>query len=294
MPSPVQQALAELNRGRRKPRIPRARTNLSASRRIERQLQRRLTRVVEIIADDIRRRLVPVLPEFEEQMKLEARRPESDHNIVRADQNIARRLAEILAATRVTLQGTIPPSEIEAQIRDQGFEFSNDNKRKVGQAFRVALGVDLFLDEPFLENTIENYVGETTALIRNVGEELMDQTERVVLQGLRQGVRHEDIARQLIGLKDKDGKPTLFSKAKNRAKLVARDQANKLNGKLTELRQQRAGIEEYTWRTVGDDRVRPEHVARDGKKFNWNEPPSDGHPGEPVNCRCYAEPVFDV
>jgi len=45
----------------------------------------------------------------------------------------------------------------------------------------------------------------------------------------------------------------------------------------------------YTWRTVGDDRVRPEHAARDGKIFDWSNPPDGGHPGEAENCRCWAE-----
>ncbi len=289
MPSPVQIAIQQKNQGKRVTRTPRAATNLSASRRLERQFEKVLTRIIQVIVDDLNRRLIPVLPEFVRDIEAE-RRPAVD----RVDQNIARRLADILAATRVTFRGRIPAPEIEARIRDQGFEVAADNSVKISQMFRTALGVDLFLDEPFIENALGNYTAETTALIRNVSEEFIDQSERVVLQGLRRGIRHEEIAKQLVGLKDKDGKPSLKLRAMNRAKLIARDQTNKLNGKLTELRQASAGIREYIWRTVGDDRVRPEHRALNGKKFSWDDPPSVGHPGEPVNCRCFGEPVFDV
>lgn len=45
----------------------------------------------------------------------------------------------------------------------------------------------------------------------------------------------------------------------------------------------------YIWRTRGDNKVRSEHAERDGKVFEWNNPPEDGHPGEAPNCRCRAE-----
>lgn len=48
---------------------------------------------------------------------------------------------------------------------------------------------------------------------------------------------------------------------------------------------------QYIWRTVKDDRVRPEHAAREGQIFSWTDPPDDGHPGEAFGCRCWAEPV---
>lgn len=46
----------------------------------------------------------------------------------------------------------------------------------------------------------------------------------------------------------------------------------------------------YTWRTAGDDKVRPSHAANEGKVFAWDNPPETGNPGEAINCRCWAEP----
>jgi len=61
---------------------------------------------------------------------------------------------------------------------------------------------------------------------------------------------------------------------------------------VSRTRQQDAGITEYIWRTVQDGQVRPEHAARNGMKFSYDNPPSDGPPGTPWNCRCFAEPVI--
>jgi hypothetical protein len=50
----------------------------------------------------------------------------------------------------------------------------------------------------------------------------------------------------------------------------------------------------YIWRTAGDDKVRASHAANDGKIIAWDNPPTTGHPGEDINCRCVAEPYYGI
>jgi SPP1 gp7 family putative phage head morphogenesis protein len=45
---------------------------------------------------------------------------------------------------------------------------------------------------------------------------------------------------------------------------------------------------------VGDERVRDEHEGLDGEQFDYDDLPSEGLPGEPIQCRCYAEPVLSA
>ena len=47
----------------------------------------------------------------------------------------------------------------------------------------------------------------------------------------------------------------------------------------------------YIWRTAGDAKVRPEHAARDGRQYRWDDPPDGENPAEDYNCRCWAEPL---
>ena len=80
-----------------------------------------------------------------------------------------------------------------------------------------------------------------------------------------------------------------------RAKLIARDQSSKLNSALNQQRQQNFGVEEYVWRTSGDERVRDNHRSKNGKTFRWDDPPKDtGHPGQDVQCRCVAQPIINM
>jgi hypothetical protein len=47
----------------------------------------------------------------------------------------------------------------------------------------------------------------------------------------------------------------------------------------------------YTWKTVGDKKVREGHAERSGRRFFWGDDLEGGHPGEDYNCRCWAEPL---
>ncbi len=84
----------------------------------------------------------------------------------------------------------------------------------------------------------------------------------------------------------------LAAKAKRRMAVLARRHVLRLGGRVNKIVQRTVGIKRYTWRTVGDNRVRPEHVKREGRIFSWSDPPSGGHPGEDWMCRCWAVPVM--
>jgi SPP1 gp7 family putative phage head morphogenesis protein len=109
-------------------------------------------------------------------------------------------------------------------------------------------------------------------------------------RGLRAGTRVEEIQAEI---EDRFAVPAA------RAEVIARDQVGKFYGQLAQLRQEELGIESYTWRTVGDERVRdPWHTSLDGKVFRWDDPPvtnrrgERNHPGGDIQCRCTAEPII--
>lgn len=82
--------------------------------------------------------------------------------------------------------------------------------------------------------------------------------------------------------------------SQSRAELIARDQTLKLNGQITQTRQENAGISSYIWSTSLDERVRETHAAHEGQTFSWSSPPSDtGAPGQDFQCRCVGLPVIE-
>ena len=74
---------------------------------------------------------------------------------------------------------------------------------------------------------------------------------------------------------------------------LTRDQTNKAVGQLNLVRQKEVGVEKYRWRTSADERVRPTHNDNNARIFFWDQPPPEtGHPGEDIQCRCIALPIF--
>lgn len=117
---------------------------------------------------------------------------------------------------------------------------------------------------------------------------LEDEFLASVSESLTDVVRKNKPRTELIDALEKE-----FQGSRRKAELIARDQIHSLNAKLTKERHQSLGIGRYRWITMNDERVRPEHEERDGEIFEWNNPPFDGHPGEPINCRCQAAPITE-
>ena len=156
-------------------------------------------------------------------------------------------------------------------------------REQMARQFRAALGIDIVRAEPWLEPRIRAFTSENVALIKSIPQKYFTEVEKNVVQGMRQGFRWEEIA------KDLDDR---YEVAEGHAKLVARDQVGKFMGELNQQRQQDLGVTSFIWRTARDNRVREAHQALEGEEFSWDSPPAEGIPGEPINCRCQAEPVL--
>lgn len=173
--------------------------------------------------------------------------------------------------------GTLPSIKQIMQATDRF------NRQQFHAVFRSVFGVDIFTTEPFLADLLAAWEAENIKLIKSIPSQYLDQLHGKIVAAVRAGKPSKVIAEVVR---------ETFDLPRNRAKLIARDQIGKLNGQLTMARQKNIGVESYVWRTSLDERVREEHKHREGEKFNWDEPPKDGHPGNPINCRCSAEAVF--
>jgi len=173
----------------------------------------------------------------------------------------------------------------EALTLDIGQKTSTWNSKEWQKTLRAAFGVNTLNYEPWLNDQLKSFQKENLSLITSLKDKALTDVETLTQRGVRQGLRHEQIAKQIR---------EVYGATASRAKLIARDQVSKLNGNLTQLRQQDIGVKEYTWRGVGDQRERSTHVAHNNKVFKWSEPPADtGHPGQDFQCRCWPEPILD-
>ena len=148
---------------------------------------------------------------------------------------------------------------------------------QIGQ--RLAIAMDTENPEP-----LRNWRRENAYLIRDIPKKHGQDLAARLVAAMAAG---ESISRMREKVRYQAGI------TKRRTQTIAEDQTQWGVGELQRDRLTSAGLTNYVWRTVGDDRVRDAHAAREGLTFSWSSPPPDGQPGEAVNCRCTAEPVFD-
>jgi SPP1 gp7 family putative phage head morphogenesis protein len=240
-----------------------------------------LQKFAQILAEETNRILVPQLQSILASAA-EISPPKNDS--VRLDQGFAKKIADLLLATRASVDRRFPEREMRRLAREAGEDIARMNKKEITKVLSSVLGVDIFTPSPFLEDAMEAFIAQNVSLIKTIPERHFAKVESQVFEAIRSGQRHEELAEEI-----EEG----YGVSESNAARIARDQTNKFNGQLTMLEQTNAGVESYIWRTALDERVRPEHAEREGEQFNWTEPPEDGHPGEPINCRCSSEPALE-
>lgn len=176
-------------------------------------------------------------------------------------------------------------------------------RAEMNRSIRIASGIDLtyLLDSAPVKEALAAGVFEATQLIKTIPSQYLGRVAKAVTDNFagRQLSEGRSLLQEIMHV---------GGVSKRRAKLIARDQTSKLTGTLNQVRQQSIGIEEYVWRTSQDERVvgdpaglypkgsraHRDHFHRNGKRFRWDDPPDDGHPGQAIQCRCHAQPVIDI
>lgn len=156
---------------------------------------------------------------------------------------------------------------------------------KTISAAKSATGLDIspYIRLGDIRGDLENSIRENVALINNVNADTKRRVEQVIFDAIANRRNQKFVTRALA---------EAMGITQRRARIIARDQTHKMNAVLTRIRNQQLGIDGYIWYTRRDDRVRKLHREREGKKFSWDKPPADGHPGYPVGCRCTAGAIL--
>lgn len=206
-----------------------------------------------------------------------------------------------LQEQRYTWQRVLGPS-IRGIVSRWAHAVSQEDRIKLQKSLAKALGVQIatIFDDEVMKETIDMMSAQAVHLISTIPDVYYAKVQQAVFDSYQQERLPE--GRSLLQEIKEIGKLTY-----ERAKLISVDQTQKMHCVVTQTRQTSLGIEEYIWRTANDQRVvgnptglYPEgnskhmnHYVRNGKKYRWDDPPPDGHPGWPIRCRCHAEPVID-
>jgi SPP1 gp7 family putative phage head morphogenesis protein len=202
-------------------------------------------------------------------------RTDAERDIERLIARTSERFAKAIRAQSVT---PIASKYAEATSDFQRAQLAKQARAAVSIDVRKLSGVDRNVPRQ-----IAQFAETNAQLITGLGQRMADDIAEIVEEGVVSGSRWETIAKRL---------EHVGGVTESRAALIARDQVGKLYADINRQRQGNLGVTRYVWRTVRDNRVREEHESLDGESFDWGAPPPDGHPGEAVNCRCYADPDF--
>lgn len=160
--------------------------------------------------------------------------------------------------------------------------------QRIVSNMRYATNVDLstIIGTADTAMTVEEFLARNTALIRAVSDQTRGRVSDIVFRniGLRTPLRQvaKEIA-EATGL------------ARKRAMRIAMDQTQKLSASLDRDRQLQLGMEEFDWDHSGKAHPRPEHVARDKKRYRWDsEVGRTDPPGFAAFCGCKARGVLNL
>ena len=174
--------------------------------------------------------------------------------------------------------------DIRSNVRQTASNISETSRRRLGRQMKRLTGQFAIAETPALRELTESFASNNVRLVKSIKQRHLNRVENILSNGLLGGRRASAIAadiRAATGI------------SKRTARTIARDQTASLNGQLDRARQTANGVTKFRWQTVGDERVREEHEELDGQVFTWESGAPGGiFPGQPINCRCTAEPVF--
>lgn len=256
------------------PKTPKMKPPLS----IEREYARDILQIADTLYKLVQKNIYPILEGSV-----------SNNNFARGDA-VADDLDDAFGRVKVQLTQEYSDQEITRIATKRGMSVSAYNEEMLRNNVKRVVGVDVFFGNQYLDNSIAAFSKYNTSLIKSMTDTAIKDTEGIVYNALRQGLRASSIEQSIAERLSPE-----VGSIKSKAKLIARDQVSKLNAELNMLRQQEIGITGYIWNTVGDESVRPTHAAHEGKEYEWDKPPADtGHPGDDINCRCIATPNYKL
>ena len=261
----------------------------------EREFRRIINSYMKMYRDTLKEHLPAIIESYKENYNNDSR---FDDNI-----DFGNKLNSEFNEMNVALEKKINEFGLEKFIEKIGSLTKATSLKEWKRVVSKTLGIDLLDDYykgDFYAIQLRQWVDENVQKIKSIPNIASSEMKNVILEGYTQGKPIREIQRDI---------QKKFGSSKRDAELLARDQISTLSSQITRFQQTDAGINEYTWSTSRDSRVRDCHKSLDGKSFSWDDAPemwyitkSRGkvftgrkcHPGEDYCCRCVALPKFNL
>lgn len=183
--------------------------------------------------------------------------------------------------------GSNPADELAKKFAEDS---DNYHKKAFISEFNSKLGINLqkVLSDKSdrVGKAVKASIKWNSDLIVSLRDEYKERARDAIHESFIQGANEGPTLRERL--------ESIEGVTESRAKLIARDQTQKLCSDLNQARQRDIGIRKYFWSGIDDGRERDTHVANNNRVFEWESPPEEtGHPGEDIQCRCTADPYIE-
>lgn len=149
----------------------------------------------------------------------------------------------------------------------------------------TAAGVNLLANDKVIDDFVKTAIVQNVSYIKSIESNLLDKVSTIIYEETKRGTSSKMIQEQLV---------KQFDVSRDKAKFLAVDQSGSMFGQLTKQRHTSIGVNSFKWSTVGDGRVRPEHINYNGKTYSYTGGANGKFPGSSdYRCRCVGQPVFD-
>lgn len=284
--TPTRAQVRAIRRARGDAKIPLQAEPRALEKRYQRKLRARMKEVDKLLMSALKAPLAKLAAEVEKQKQKEIDAKKDGRS--RRQDTVASELRNVLQViTRIKVAVDGSPFDVAA-IEALGESIDRFTSGAIDRQLQTVAGIDVTIAAA--EATAElallsDWVTVNVNLAESLSARYFDEITNLVQSSVVEGTSTRTLSKQL---------QERFDVSQSRANLIARDQVGTLNAEITKQRQTSLGIEEYIWTTVGDDRVRPEHVALDGTTQRWDTPvPGEGFPGSPIACRCAPTPILN-
>lgn len=151
---------------------------------------------------------------------------------------------------------------------------------------KAATGVELgtIVGAGDMRAPVSTAIERNVSLVKSVSEQSRARIGDAVFRGLQQRRTAAEVAKEIRGAVDM---------SRRRARNIASDQLVKLSSQLNSERMREAGIDYYEWISSHKVHFRPEHAARDGKRYEIGHF-GDDEPGMAIYCGCTARAVLSL
>ena len=190
---------------------------------IERRYETQLTKLMKEYESIVKTMILATLPKLETEFK-EAIRVDSI-GVVRMDEfddSVSKMMTSILSSFNNKLQF------FEDLVKNNAEAVNKWNKEQTNEFFKEKLGVDILSNDKDLDGALNMWVKDNVREIGNVAVTETKRFEKIILDGYRNGLRHEEVAKGIFDAfrpaSDRVTSQASGMGLEKRAKLIAREE----------------------------------------------------------------------